>query len=187
MENLTMRIFLTLLITFTLSACGTFDQVVKMDSATGYFPTDVKATVVTATDTDLDKMRSLILVSNDNFTGEMVKNIGYFDKVINFEDLEKILIQKDLTDQISSLKNKIGINKAAKSYKYFLWLRWKTRKEEEKEYSQLILTDPVTLEDIFICETYLDYVWSGVTDQDNFYPMMNALVDYIRANSSSYK
>ena len=63
----------------------------------------------------------------------------------------------------------------------------KTRKEEEKKYSQLILTDPVTLEDIFICETYLDYVWSGVTDQDNFYPMMNALVDYIRANSSSYK
>jgi len=183
-----MRIFLALLNTLILSACGTYVKVVEMDSVTGYFPSDVKATVVKTVDTDLDTMKNLILVSDIDFTGEMVRNIDYFDKVINYDDLEKILVQEGLTDQISSLENKIGINKAAKAYKHFLWLRWKIRKEEDnKKYSQLILTDPITLEDIFICETYLDYVWSGISDQANFYPMMNALVDYIRANSASYQ
>ncbi|MEO0510879.1 MAG: hypothetical protein AAF065_13585 [Verrucomicrobiota bacterium] len=67
-----------------------------------------------------------------------------------------------------------------------LWIRWGGRSEGANEYMQLIITDPLTLEDIFVAETYIDYIWAGVNDQNNFYPLMNALIEYIDLNSESY-
>lgn len=69
---------------------------------------------------------------------------------------------------------------------YFLWVRWDTRKEGSTEYLQLVLTDPLTLDDYFIAETVFDMVWAGVNDQNNWYPSLNALIDYIRKNSKTY-
>jgi len=48
------------------------------------------------------------------------------------------------------------------------------------------LTDPLDLEDYFICETLLDYEYSGVNDQNNFYPMMNSFIDYIKQHSQTF-
>ncbi len=182
MRNLLFFIFIA-----SLSACSTYNKVVQIDKTTGYFPTNKSATVVKSIDRNLDAFKGLILVPTGGFTRDMVTNIGYFDKVITFEDLEVILVQENLADTVPSLDNKLGVNKAAKAYQQFLWLRWDSRREENNRYSQLILTDPISLEDIFIGETYVDVVWNGVSDQANFYPMMNALVDYIKSNSSSYQ
>ena len=176
----------------SLIACGGIGQVRPVDSKSGYFSatkggTAKAATITTNKPLDLDSRKALILVPTGDFTGSMVKNIGYFDEVINFDDLEKALIQNNLTDEIPSLNGKIAMNKAAKKYKPFLWLHWDTRKDGNKSYQQLILSDPITLEDYFISETYLDYVWAGVSDQANAYPAFNALIDYIKANSKTYK
>ena len=181
--------FRSLAVVFVLlmSGCSTL-KVIEVDEKTGYFPgTKLDAKVVKSVDVDLDSVNDLVLVPNGNFTSNMVKNIGYFDEVITFEDLEKIIIMNDLTEEVSSITDRIGINKAAKAYKNFLWIRWDIRNEGTKEYQQLILTDPITLEDLFIAETYLDYVWAGVTDQYNWYPMMNALIDYIKKNSETFR
>jgi len=171
---------------FFVTACSSL-QVVEVNPDTGYFPSQKSAIVTKSVDTDLDSFKDLVLVPNGDFTNNMVKNIGYFDEVITFEDLETIIIKNELTDQVSSINDRIGINKAAKAYRHFLWVRWDTRKDGAKEYQQLLLTDPVTLEDIFICETLLDYVWTGVNDQTNWYPMMNSLVDYIKKNSNTFR
>src|SRR5690554_4478599 len=182
-------VFRSLAVVFVLlmSGCSTL-KVIEVDEKTGYFPgTKLDAKVVKSVDVDLDSVNDLVLVPNGNFTSNMVKNIGYFDEVITFEDLEKIIIMNDLTEEVSSITDRIGINKAAKAYKNFLWIRWDIRNEGTKEYQQLILTDPITLEDLFIAETYLDYVWAGVTDQYNWYPMMNALIDYIKKNSETFR
>jgi hypothetical protein len=170
----------------TVTACSSL-KVVEVNEGTGYFPGTKRATTTKSIDTDLDKLKGLALVPNGDFTSNMVKNIGYFDEVITFEDLEIIIIKNELTDQVSSVNDRIGINKAAKAYKKFLWVRWDSRKDGSKKYKQLILTDPITLEDIFISETLLDYVWAGVNDQTNWYPMMNSLVDYIKKNSNTFR
>lgn len=177
--------YLSLILIILLTGCTTM-EVVKPDSKTGLFSVSKVATITKNIPIDLDTKKSLILVPNGDFTGNMVKNIGYFDKVINFEELEVIIIKEDLTDAVPSIVDRIGINKAAKAYKPFLWLRWDTRKDGSKKYQQLILTDPITLEDYFITETYLDYVWAGVNDQNNNYPMFNAFIKYLQQHSETY-
>lgn len=180
------KLFAFALVIF-VSACGTQLQVVELDPDTGYFPGARQAIVTTSMDIDLDKHKSLVLVPSGDFTSNMTKNIGYFDEVITVAELEKLVILNNLTEEIPSVTNRIGINKAAKSYKKFLWLRWDSRIVGNREYMQLVLTDPITLEDIFVSETLLDHVWRGVNDKANWYPMMNSLVDYIKKNSNTYQ
>jgi len=167
------------------SACTSL-KVVETNSKTGYFPGNKTADVVKSVKIDLDSLKDIVLVPNGDFTSKMVKNIGYFNTVMTFEDLETAIIKNDLTDKVPSLNDRIGLNKAAKAYKKFLWLRWDTRTDGSSQYKQLILTDPITLEDLFIAETYLDHVWAGVSDQKNWYPIMNSLIDYLKENSATY-
>lgn len=166
-----------------LTGCTTL-QVVETNSETGYFPGSKRANIVKEVAVDLDSHKGLILVPNGDFTKNMIVNINYFDDVINFEDLESIIITNNLTDQVPSINDKIGINKAAKAYKPFMQLRWKNRRDGNRTYKQLLLINPLTLEEIFVCETLMDHVWAGVNDQNNWYPMMNSLIDYIKSNST---
>ena len=168
-----------------LAGCGTQMKVVKLDDS-GHFPTKKEATVVTSVAVDLDERRGLLVAPNGDFTADMVRNIGYFDEVINFEELEKRIVTNNLTDKVPSLQDRIGINNAARHYRPFLWLHWDSRKDGTKVYQQLKLVDALTLDEYFVAETYLDVIWAGVTDQNNAYPAMNALIDYLRANSATF-
>ena len=172
-------------ICLVLSACTSL-KVVELDKETGYFPTQTHADTVASKAMDLDARKGLILVSNSDFLKTQIKNIGYFDEVIDFEEMETRIIQHNLGDKVPSLKEKIGLNNAAKYYKPFLWFRVDTRGSGAQEYVQFILTDPLTLEDYFVTETHLDRVWTGVNDQYNWYPMLNSFIDYIKANSETY-
>jgi hypothetical protein len=179
------KILFALLVLSFLTACSSL-KVAQIDPTTGYFPSKKFATVVKSTKVDLDSMKDLILVPDGDFEKGQIKNIGYFGKIITFDDLEKAIIKADLTEQVPSVRDRIGLNKAAKAYKKFLWLRFDTRRDGNKTFAQYILTDPITLEDIFIAEQYLDYVWAGVNDQNTWYPLFNSLVQYIKENSESY-
>src|SRR4030067_868418 len=106
---------------------------------------------------------------------------------MTFDDLEKRIIAANLATKVPTVADRIGLSNAAKKYKPFMWLRFDTRGGGRDKYSQLVLTDPLTMEDYFITETYLDYFWTGVNDQNNWYPMFNSLVDYIKKNSKTYK
>lgn len=169
---------------FAVSACSTM-KVAEVDPNTGYLPGQKKATVVSSTPIDLDAHKSLIVVANSEFLTGQVRNLNYFDEVITVEELEKRIVAADLTDKVPSLRDRIGLNNAAKHYKPFLWLRFNVRGTDAK-YAQFILTDPISADDYFITETKMDYVWSGVNDQNNWYPMFNSLIDYIKQNSRTY-
>jgi len=175
---------LTLSLLF-ISACTSM-KVAQLDSATGRFPSSTEATVVKSVKVDLDTMNELLLLPDNDFVKGQIGNINYFKETITLDDLETLIIQNNLTDQVPSVREKIGINKAHKAYKPFLWLRFDTRTENGKEYGQFIITKPDTLEDIFIVEKHFDYVWAGVNDQNTWYPLFNAIVDYIDENSSTW-
>lgn len=165
-----------------LFACSSM-KVAQLDQETGRFPSRTEATIVKSVKVDLDSMKSLLLLPDNDFVKGQIANVKYFDETITIDDLETLIVKNNLTDQVPSIRDKIGINKAYKAYKPFLWLRFDTRKDGGKTYGQFILTKPSTLEDILIVETYFDYVWAGVNDQNNWYPMFNAIVDYIEENS----
>lgn len=181
------RILLLLLLMVALSACGTTQKVVSLNPATGYFPTEHKAVVVLDKPIDLDARKSLIVVARSEFVQGQIRNIGYFDEAITLDDLQTRIVQAGLSEQVPSIVDRIGLNRAAKVYKPFLWLRHETRGTGTQQYAKIILTDATTLEDVFVAETHLDYVWSGVNDQYNWYPMFNALIDYIEKHSETYR
>lgn len=168
-----------------LTACSSM-KVAQLDPNTGRFPTKNQATIVKSSPVDLDSMKSLLLLPDNDFVKGQIGNINYFDATITLDDLETLIIQNELTEEVPSVREKIGINKAYKAYKPFLWLRFDARRENSKEYAQFILTKPDTLEDIFIVEKHLDYVWAGVNDQNTWYPLFNAIVDYIDENSKTW-
>lgn len=116
----------------------------------------------------------------------MVKNIGYFDEIIDIKDLETIIAKNDLSATVPTVHEQLGIHKAAKAYKPFLQIRWDRRDEGEKIFQQLKLTDPVDLEDYFVCESPVNFAIEPATDKNSFYPMMNALIDYIRKHSNTF-
>lgn len=181
-----MKRLLLVIISILLSACTSL-KVVPIDPKTGAFPSSTEAKVVLSKSIDLDERKKIILVPNDVFLKESIINMNYFDEVINYEDLEKIIVQEDLTEKVPSIDGQIGINNAARHYKDFLWFHFLSVGENPDKKAQFILTDPQTLEDLFVTETHLDYVWKGVNDQYNWYPMLNSFIEYIKTNSKTYQ
>ena len=175
------------LLGFVFLAGCTQLKVVEVDPDSGYFPGALgRAAIVKKERFDLDSRKELVLVPNDEFVEGMVLKIDYFDEVMTFDDLERGIVAEGLGDKVPTVDTKIGVNNAAKRYRNFMWLRFAKRREGYYSYTQLILTDPLTLEDYFIAETHLDYGGTGVNDQHNWYPMFNALIDYVKANSATY-
>jgi hypothetical protein len=179
------RIYFILLVVFSLAACSSM-KVAEVDPNTGYFPTTTKASVITQQSVELDSKKSLLLISNGEFVKGQITNIKYFDEIMTFEDLEKRIVQANLSDKVLSIQDRIGISNAAKNYKNFLWFHYERKGEGREQRGQFVLTDAQTMEDYFVTETKLDYLWSGVNDQSNWYPMFNSLIDYIKKNSRTY-
>lgn len=171
----------------TLTGCSTQLKVEQTDSKSGYFPTDRRAKVVLSKSFDLDRRKALVLVSDSEFAHGQMTEIGYFDHVITFADLEKQLIANKLTDKVATLRDRIGIHNAARNYKPFLWFRYRSTGTGVDRYAQYVLTDPLTMEDLLVVETPLSFWVGNVNDQNNWYPMYNALIDYIKENSKTFR
>lgn len=174
--------------TIALSSCGTYQQVAPIDASTGLLPTTVQATVITSKKIDIDSRKELLVFVGDNdFVIGQVEAIGYFDAVFDKEALEAAIIKADLVDEVPTVEGLIGLNNASKKYKPFLFLDFAGRSEGGNDYLQMVLTDAVTMEEVFRAERYLDYVWEGVNDRNAYYPLFNALIEYIKGNSATYK
>lgn len=170
----------------TLLGSCTRGQVIDIDPETGHLPTVDIARVVKSESILIDDWKSLVLVPGGDFTKEQTTNLKYFDDVMDFDDLEVRIVREGLQDKVPSVNDKIGISNAYRHYRQFLWLRFDTRDVGNKRLIQLILTNPENLEDYFIAETVYDTLWAGVNDQNTWYPLFNALIDYIRENSNTY-
>jgi hypothetical protein len=180
-----MKFAVLAVVAVVLSACSSF-EVGQLDPATGYLETSTKATTITNKKFDLDSRKALLLVQNDPFVLGQAKALGYFTDVMTNEQLETAIIKENLTDKVTSVRERIGINNAAKHYKPFLWLRFDVD-DTKREYVQMYLTDPLNMEDLFAAEIYMDTVWAGVNDQNAWYPLFNELITYIKANSATYR
>lgn len=175
------------LASLVLAGCGTQMKVAPVDPQTGLIQSEkgqvTEATVVTAQKFPLAKYKGLAFSSGGGSFGvEQLRALGYFDQVVSYDDLQKIVIANGLQDQVPSLNEQIGLNKLYRAYKPFLWVHFKRVQRETKPYLQLVAINPDTMEEVFVSEVYLDFVWAGVTDQNARYPLFNALNRWIRDN-----
>lgn len=170
-----------------LSGCGTMNKVAEVDKTTGQLRSErgevTKATVVTSKKVSLAKFNGIVFVSRGGtYSIDQMKATGLFPTVLNFDGLQKLVVANNLTDKVSGLNEPIGLSRLAKVYKPFLWVDYKVVKRENKSYLQMIATNPENLEDLFVAEVYLDFVWSGVKDQNSHYPLFNSFMEWARQN-----
>lgn len=151
----------------------------------GFFQSSKKADILVNQAFDLDNNNQLLIVPNNTFMIGMAEKIGYFDRVITFDDLEKEIIKDNKQDEVGPLTGKIGINNAYRKYKKFLFLKFDDNKNKSKRL-QLKLVNPENFDEIFVGDTLYDDFWVGVNDQNTFNPLFNALITYIKANSKTY-
>jgi hypothetical protein len=181
------HILIALLAGSLLAACGTQMKVAPIDEKTGLIKSEVgevkKATVVTAKKMALATFKPMAFISGGaEFGVNQLKAINYFDQVLNYDDLQKLVVANNLQDKVPSLNEPIGLNKLYRAYKPFLWVNFKRIQKENKPYLQLIATNPENMEEVFVSEVFLDFLWSGVNDQNSRYPLFNALIEWINQN-----
>lgn len=87
----------------------------------------------------------------------MGEKIGYFDKVITFDDLEKEIIRDNKQDEVGALIGKIGINNIYRKHTKFLYLKLDNNKDK-KNRIQLKLINPENFDEIFVGDILYDNI-----------------------------
>lgn len=181
------RFILATFVCLAAAGCGTQMKVAAIDPATGLLKSERgeigKAAVLVAKTVSLAPFREMAFVSNGGAYGiEQLRAIKFFDQVVGYEDLQRIVVLNKLQDKVPSLSEPIGLSKLYQVYKPFLWVNFKVVPREGKPYLQLVATNPETFEDLFVSEVHLDFAWAGVNDQNARYPLFNALIEWMNQN-----
>ncbi|MFP4281824.1 MAG: hypothetical protein ACLFR7_06420 [Opitutales bacterium] len=170
-----------------VSGCTTIGEAKAINPETGRIDTNMSygtaATVVHEESVDMAPYRDLILVLGGDFFREQTELTGYFERVVDREEMERLLITEDLTDLVSDVTNYISWKKIHDNYGPFLVLKPDRRDAGGKDFFQLKVIDPATASDLFVAEVALDYMWKGVNDDTVFYPLYNAFLDWMEANT----
>lgn len=178
---------LLLLALLALTACGTQMKVAQIDSKTGLLKSEfgeiAKATVVVSKPTSLASFEKRAFVTGGGEFGvDQLKATGLFTQVVTFDEMQKIIVANNLQDKVSSISEPIGLSRLAKAYKPFIWVGMKRTTRGRDQFFQIVATDPNTLEELFLAETKLDLIWSGVNDQNARYPLFNAFIEWAKKN-----
>lgn len=123
--------------------------------ASGYHLTQYAANVATAIDVRLDTQRELLLLDRGYSKHTMVISIRYFDALIDCDEPEKRINTGSLVESVGPVNDRMGLYRADRYHQSFLWLRWAIRETPKRRYQQLILTDLLTVTELFVCETRL--------------------------------
>lgn len=188
MQARALRSLALILSACVLTACSV-GKVQPLDPVSGTLPAKAKADIRTQVALDLDQRRKLVVISDaeHGFFKRQIEQFAYFDEVIPRSELEVRIIRAQLGDEVPTIADRIGLNNAARRYRPFLWIHLERTRKDNTPFAQLVMTDATTMEDLFVAETELDFAWKGVNDQYNWYPLMNALVDYIESNSNTWR
>lgn len=162
---------------------GSFERAVTLDPATNHFPAKKKKQpkVLKVVNVNSDTLKSLLVVPSTDYWLQMGRNLNYFDSVMTYDEFQSAIVRKGLTDQIPSLSDKVGLNRAYDLYKPFVILSLtKIQNPGSGWFAGLSLYDPKSAETIFQNEIWLNLMWDGWTDQGTMFPLFNSFLDYLR-------
>ena len=170
-----------------IAGCSTVGQSAEIDPTTGRIKSNsvykgIEATTLKREKIELSKYQPLILTLGADFFKDQTVKFGYFQTVVNREDLEKLLIRENKSDLVSDVTNFLSWKKISDNYKPFLVLRPDVREEGRTSFAQLKAIRADNAEEVFVAEIKMDFMWKGVNDDTVFYPLYNAFIAWINEN-----
>ncbi len=209
------RIIAVTLSCLILTACGSLGEskIAQIDPKTGLLQSDqtvAVAKVVTSKKLALRSYKDMAVIFPDDFSPmnshfapdniNQLKAINFFGEVYGVDDLQKLVVSNNLQDKIMTLQRWSGLKDLYHLYKPFLVIHFKCV-EIGNIYYRLIVTDPDTMENVFVSEVEVHSetgytvmalltLGSGMNgsnrctgyDQDTRYPLFNSLIEWINQN-----
>jgi len=181
------KLLASLLVAISLSGCMPELKVGKVEPNSGLIqPAQGRklgqAEIIKKTSLPLTPYKDTAFFSSNQYYFQygfdQLKAFNYFNQVLNYSDLEKIVIANNLQDKVINLDSQIGLSRLANNYKPFLWIRLSPKSENNKQYLALIVTNPTNAEDLFEART----LQNADTDEQLLYPLFNELSLWIKAN-----
>lgn len=177
-----------------LAGCAASSGPAAVDPKTGYLPVAVipgmgldKGGTVTDLRVDFEKYQGRVLVSGPTSAREQLAAIGAFSDVFDNDELQRRIIAAGLQDQVQNTEDPIGISRAYKDYKPFLWMHWRIKNEFGGVFVRMIVTEPGTGQDVFVASTRACDAEGCLENRGTHYPLFNAFIDWVRENGGMVK
>ncbi|HPQ88469.1 MAG TPA: hypothetical protein PK055_12515 [Gammaproteobacteria bacterium] len=177
------RLSIVVLILISMISCGTFEKATTLNTRTNYFPAKKNKipSILIDIPTNPDTLKMMLVVPSTDYWLAMGKYMNYFDKVLTYDQFESEIVKKGLSDKITSLSDKVGLNRAYNYFQPFVILEMtKINKPGGGWFAGLALYDPKKADVIFQNEIRLNLMWDGWTDQGTMFPLFNSMLDYLR-------
>jgi hypothetical protein len=186
MKSIAMGIALAL-----LAGCSgiTRFHTATVDSETGYLPVSndpeapvAEVKVIKHAAVDLKDFHGRILVTAGDFAVEQMRNLHVFENVMSARDMDKALKSAGVDKQLPTPRWLLDLRDVYRLYGPFLWFHFDAKKVQDTVYDYYVVTDPSTGEDLYEVRAEEPKGKAGATDQTTWFPMFNALIDWLRAN-----
>lgn len=175
----------------SISGCSTTLEATKPDSS-GHFSTGtvLDAGGVKAVKPFQEKYRAMAYVKIDESKGtkygefflNSVKNMGVFTTVSTKADLEKMIIERKLTDKVSNVSDMIGLNNLQKQIGPFIVVEPNAEWRGGYDFvASIKVSDPESGETVLQVEQKA-FNWAGL-DKPLFYPLLNAFSEWTQGKT----
>lgn len=133
---------------------------------------------------DLAKFKGTAYVTGMKELGsagkEQIAASGYFDRVIDHQELLSLIVREGLTDEISEVRTRIDVHRVYRKYRPFLWIDMGIYHRDGAAYQYIAVMDPETSEDLLLADVPVGFMTIFDEDREANYPLLNALFNWIR-------
>jgi hypothetical protein len=131
-----------------------------------------------------------------DFFRDQIAALGYFDDVLSYPDVQRLIVQRNLTDKIPRPNSPAGTRALYEEYKPCLWIHKDVVNASVGPFDvRFIVTNPQTGEDVCVAERHnsmfsdftdsmsiLDFLNGTKNDQHDRYPLINAFNAWVLRN-----
>ena len=189
------RILILLNLAFFAFSCSPTFQVKQIDEKKGKLPTDTKLSpseIIVDKTVDLKKYKQFLFCSKwgasygkyENYIVGTLTQIGGFNQYYTQTELERYVIQNNLTEKVTSISDYIGLSNLQKQVGDFLICE--TRIEYLGAYTYdfgFKIIDPSN-SDVLLHIEHKGFNWSGL-DRPVFNPVFNYYIDWLNRDKNN--
>lgn len=129
------------------------------------------------------KKSGLNMEKYENYIIGTIKNIGGFENYYNQNELEQIVIQKGLTDKVTSISDNIGLLNLSKNIGKFLVCESNVEYKGGYDFAfEYKVINPTNAEILYHVK-HNAFNWGGL-DRPLFNPVFNGYIDWIKKNQN---
>lgn len=185
------KIFAVSLMALIFSGCTTFEPA-KINKKTGYIDSVFKSkpTITKKIQVKQYKQMALVVMGDDLkdsyklFWIDSIKNLNYFNRVVDKERLDQWIFQKGFQDRAPGSTDPIALYKLFKLVGNFLIIKPTLYMEENWYVAKLQVITPQNNEIVFEVKDTAKNI--GGLDQPLLYPMLNSFIKWMSDNDQDY-